>query len=726
MVILSCSSLIGALLEDIPVLDFAISLPPRALVVSVTMSDPRFSRLKTDPRFRRPKKKQQKVVIDERFKSVFDQTKSKKGKEKAGSRVDKYGRKLSKTHDEDNLKKYYRLAPASDADEDEGGEEAAKPIDYARGEVLMESSDEEGVRRGRDEVEIDLDEDTFAELDAQVAAYAKANKDLEEKEEKEDVGVASRTRRLAVVNLDWDHVRASHLYKIFSSLVSPTAPYVPVTVATVSDKEGGLKKGKAGASPIAKGAVLSVRVYPSEFGKARMEREEREGPPAEIFKKKRKEPEEINEKTIYEVGDAENDYDEDALRRYQLERLRYYYAIVECDTTEAASHIYNQLEGTELERSANVFDLSFVPDEMTFENDPRDEAAEDVSTNYKPVEYVTDALRHSKVKLTWDEDDPERHQVTRRTLTRQEIEEADFRAYIASSSEDEDESSNVGNNQSKKDKDASRQRLRALLLGGNDDALPEGWNNDGQESDVDMQITFTPGLSEKRDEEETTLDKYQRKIREKRKKRKEERKEGSKAKVEGKGGSGDLEGDDFFGSASEEEHASEEEAPRGKRKGRKIDQSRTTPSRNETTAEELSLIASSQSVDGVPRHFDMKAVLKAEKRKGKKGKKAKKDGEEQELQEDFAIDVNDDRFKVLHEDHQFAIDPTNPQFKKTKGMKAFLEERQRRQKDVRGESNQHAAQHEIKTSSDQGLKSLVDSVKRKSQYGHGNGKRRRL
>ena len=44
---------------------------------------------------------------------------------------------------------------------------------------------------------------------------------------------------------------------------------------------------------------------------------------------------------------------------------------MECDTVEAASHIYNELEGTELERSANVFDLSFVPDEMTFDDEFR-------------------------------------------------------------------------------------------------------------------------------------------------------------------------------------------------------------------------------------------------------------------------------------------------------------------------------------------------------------------
>ena len=51
--------------------------------------------------------------------------------------------------------------------------------------------------------------------------------------------------------------------------------------------------------------------------------------------------------------------------------IRYYYAIVTCDTSDAASHIYNELEGTELERSANVFDMSFVPDGMSFDGEPR-------------------------------------------------------------------------------------------------------------------------------------------------------------------------------------------------------------------------------------------------------------------------------------------------------------------------------------------------------------------
>ena len=44
------------------------------------MSDPRFARLKTDPRFRRIKKDRSKVVVDERFKGIFDDKGKKKSK----------------------------------------------------------------------------------------------------------------------------------------------------------------------------------------------------------------------------------------------------------------------------------------------------------------------------------------------------------------------------------------------------------------------------------------------------------------------------------------------------------------------------------------------------------------------------------------------------------------------------------------------------------------------
>ena len=252
---------------------------------------------------------------------------------------------MSETREKDDLRRFYRL------EADDGGEDsAAVPtiVDYARGAVLMESSDEEEeeakdlpprvpltdengsdsdeggfISLGADnkkldgdeeDLEIDLDENTVATLDAQVAEYSMA---VPEREGDPDI---KQTRRLAVVNLDWDYVRAVHLYKIFSSLVSPTAP---LASASASHTNGTGSANKNGVN-VARGRILSVRVYSSEFGKKRMAREEKEGPPTEVFKKKKKnvEDEEINEKTIFETGD-EVDYDEDALRRYQLERLRY-------------------------------------------------------------------------------------------------------------------------------------------------------------------------------------------------------------------------------------------------------------------------------------------------------------------------------------------------------------------------------------------------------------------
>lgn len=251
-----------------------------------------------------------------------------------GSRVDKYGRQISDTHEQENLKRFYRL---EDEDEDEDSPESGSkaPLDYARGEVLLESSDEdeepdEGKDRDSDsgdfitighdpsrpvavshegDGEIDLDESIYAELDAQAAAYNAANPHSQQED-------GERTRRLAIVNLDWDHVRASHLFKIVSSLLSPSAP----AVASSSSQKG--------AHSIGLGKVLSVRIYPSEFGKERLAREEKEGPPAEIFKNQPDlEEDEVNEQNIYEVG-GEDEYDEDALRKYQLERLRCIFPVV--------------------------------------------------------------------------------------------------------------------------------------------------------------------------------------------------------------------------------------------------------------------------------------------------------------------------------------------------------------------------------------------------------------
>jgi hypothetical protein len=68
-------------------------------------------------------------------------------------------------------------------------------------------------------------------------------------------------------------------------------------------------------------------------------------------------------------------------------------------------------------------------------------------------------------------------------------------------------------------------------------------------------------------------------------------------------------------------------------------------------------------------HFSMKDILKAEKEKGKKKRRRNKKGGKHEAEREvelgpdgWKLDVKDDRFKVLHEEPEFAIDPSNPAY----------------------------------------------------------------
>jgi hypothetical protein len=239
-------------------------------------------------------------------------------------RVDKYGRPLSDTHENENLRRFYRLDP-------ENQSELPTGPDYARGEVLLESSDEEEGSRASDQAQssdddndddgvvtlgpdvdkpiavlqgegagVDLDEDDFADMDTHASLHRKAASD-------DDQDGSLRTRRLAVVDLDWDHVRAVHLYKIFISTIAPAGPS--------SYRSNGV------SAPTMRGKVLRVRIFPSKFGLEHMAREEN-GPPPELSKMQSiNDEEDVNERTIFETGDAD-EYDEDALRRYQLQRMR--------------------------------------------------------------------------------------------------------------------------------------------------------------------------------------------------------------------------------------------------------------------------------------------------------------------------------------------------------------------------------------------------------------------
>jgi hypothetical protein len=416
------------------------------------------------------------------------------------------------------------------------------------------------------------------------------------------------------------------------------------------------------------------------------------------------------------------------------------------------------MDGREYLSSANFFDMRFVPDDVKFDERPRD-SCEHLPEGYRPTEFTTDALTHSNVKLTWDADDGKRKEVQKRAFSRKEIDENDLLAYIgsASSSEAEDEEEILPADVNPIDADAlsimskpsradRRDVLRAALgLPPEPERSAKGKKDQGLTGD--MQITFTPGISASNGKglvfkneplrEETTREKYIRKERERKARRKEKAK--SRRDVE----SADKNETQNQGSKTDSAIATAEADPfddpffdepvsaslKATRKARKDEKAKLRKERaaeeaaTEANRAELELMMSDE--DRV-KHFDMRDIIKAEKLKKKKKHKGKRIDSGADIEtsgNSFQMDVKDPRFSKLFENHEFAIDPTNPRFKDTEGMKAMLEEGRRKRKLAKNEEGNIEVREHKKTKAKerhlgnggQDVSLLVEKFKKKSK-----------
>ncbi|KAF5895670.1 ESF1, partial [Clarias magur] len=514
-------------------------------------ADERFARVKKDPRFWEMPEVEQKVRIDKRFQSMFHDERF-----KLKYTVDKRGRPINHTSTED-LKRFYKLSDSeqSDAEQEEqkkkttkkkkakakeeeeelgkGEEPATKKAvmkkskqgeKIGRGQKvkkvsLMEEDDEDddddeeddeeysdtndddkGVGLSEDEEDDeDDDEDEEDESDSEDdsdsgpdLARGKGNietssEEEDEEEEERDDEVedsmrheeeeiehdwgemwkdAPRTEeiscRLAVCNMNWDRIKAKDLLALFNSF-----------------------KPKGGV-------VLSVTIYPSEFGKERLKAEQTQGP-LELTSLPDDPDADTEEQRVYR----------EKVRDYQFKRLRYYYAVVECDSHETAAKIYEECDGFEYESSCSTLDLRFIPDSMTFEDEPKDRATDVDLSTYQPKLFTSTATTTAKVELTWDETDHDRITTLSKNFNKDELLNMDFQAYLASSSEDEDDEVEAeevkpavsvkdekkGGKKGKKE-DEQIAKYRELLQTIQD---KEG---KGKDKDMEMEITWVPGLKE--------------------------------------------------------------------------------------------------------------------------------------------------------------------------------------------------------------------------------------
>uniref|UniRef100_A0A1J3F548 Pre-rRNA-processing protein esf1 n=1 Tax=Noccaea caerulescens TaxID=107243 RepID=A0A1J3F548_NOCCA len=585
--------------------------------VNQMIKDPRFSSAHTDPRFRTVPRRQTKVAIDSRFQSVLT--------DKASAPVDKRGKRMRKGRGKDSLKEFYRI----DEDEDEDEEETKKE------KKDNENEDEsEGEKEIMDEGKSEESEEEESEkkLGLKLVEESESDEEAESGEEEEDTDeddeasyeddgpeipeekiatIEKETHRLAIVGMDWRHVSAKDLYALLNSLLPKD------------------------------GRLLSVAVYPSEFGLERMKEEEIHGPAIEGLRKKEDDDDE----------EEDEDVINEKLRDYEKSRLRYYYGVAECDSSATADYLYKSCDGIELERSSNKLDLRFIPDSMEFVHPPRDIATE-APADYVGLDFLSRALQMSNVNLSWDEDEPHRVKTLNQKFKPHQLAELELKEYLASDDDSEsEEDDNQGIN-------LRKEKYRALFES-------EGVNSDKdneEENDQDMEVTFNTGLEDlsrkqlekKEKKSETVWESVQRRVREKKRAKKNKQNDDSSSPDDDDSDDDKVVKDDGDDDFFMKQPPLEKKKDKKKKKKKKKDKEEEVAAAEERSRAELELLLADENAgDG--------NALKGYNIK-RKGKKESKEIAEEKIP---SANLDDPRFSALFSDPHYALDPTDPNFKRS-------------------------------------------------------------
>ena len=389
-------------------------------------------------------------------------------------------------------------------------------------------------------------------------------------------------------------------------------------------------------------------------------------------------------------GKARSDFDELALKAYEIRKLKYYFAVVECDSIETASFVYEQLDGMEFEHSSMTFDMRFIPDDVDFKDRAKRDTCSTVPVKYEAPDFIINALQHTDIKCTWDENDNDREKLTNLSKWRQ-YNESDFQQYLASSDSDSDNS----------DKAGKKKYLRNMLLGKNNSDDDDDDDHNSEEKDVhddffiddsnasdnengnEKTFTFVPedvNTDNTKREQETPFEATLRKLAEKKKKRKLAKKEFQR----------NLELHPHLNVVGN-------------------DQNKTVNN------EALELMFDNQD-NNASDDYDMRKIAKfqqeqlsGKKKKSKYKKKSRKE-DEKPAGLDFRVDMTDKRFSNVFDgsNEHFGIDRTSSEFKDTENMRDILKE-QRRKRALKSTSNE---KEEVQKDISETTK-LVSKLKRK-------------
>ncbi|CAH9094791.1 unnamed protein product [Cuscuta epithymum] len=664
--------------------------------VSNTITDARFASIHTDPRFRKAPKRKSKVVLDSRFSHIFTD----KNFASTKAKIDKRG-KPKKDSSQNLMKHYYHLEEEGKEAIGRGEELTSKNVDVKE-EDEEESCSEAGQSSSGDDsgsgelekgnlisklgaTESENEDEECPSDDSSSTSSTDSDEENEINLDEEDTFVQEETiqtieketHRLAVVGMDWGRVKAVDIYVLLSSF---------------------LPKGDL---------IKSVAVYPTEFGLKRMEEEALHGPVG-LF------DEDENSKRSDDEDDDE--IENEKLRKYELSRLRYYCAVVDCDSIATADYLYQNCDGVEFERTSNKLDLRFIPDSMEFKHEPRDVAIE-APANYEGLDFHTRALQHSNIELTWDEDEPQRTRTLKWKFNADQLAELELKEYLAPDDSDETDDDDEGNEEDSGNRTTKKHKkqemYRSLLHSG--DCSDNSDKDDDDDDQEDMEVTFNTGLEdlskrilEKKDKQsESVWEAYLRKRKEKKKARKNRSKDSS----DDESSYSDYdeqknhleEPDDFF---VEEPVAIGNKDRKGKRAG-KVKPDQGTAQEDIAGRAELELLLTDENGGGTKlKGYNMKK----RKNKDRKGIEI--------IDEDKIpnMDYEDPRFSSLFTSPLFALDPTDPQFKRSAIYVRQMSEKQHKTapENVKGKEEGRAEEFPSRKEKHE-LSSLVKSIKMKSK-----------
>ena len=373
----------------------------------------RYEKVFNDPKFKPIPKKVHKVELnDNRFNAMFSNKEF-----YSTSKVDKYGKIKNQKNNKNQMEEYYIKNQNKTTIKKNKKEKIEKENEEEEDEEL-EGEEEES--------------DTSEEFKEFLENMNKQNiEDFKDEEIEENIPMGEETSRIAIQNIDWTNIHALDLFVLLNSFC-----------------KGNQK-------------VLKVEIYPSEFGMKEMAKENEQGPDKQIFtseaivqksedlmdkniKKEQKNENEEQEEENEEEENVENDssnegFDPVELRKYELKKLKYYYAVVYCDSVQTASSLYNECDGLEIERTQSFLDMRFVPDDLTKFPYPPKEVCDHMPANkeYTQEFKPNSALQDTKVKLTWDQGDPRRQDLISRAFHKEGFNEEDINELLVSSDEED-------------------------------------------------------------------------------------------------------------------------------------------------------------------------------------------------------------------------------------------------------------------------------------------------